>query len=62
MTAISDLGDALIICGFDASTILLKICISLITLSMISEVIGKFDCSEIYNSPVIFEYDLDFDR
>ena len=62
MTTISDLGDTLIIHCFDASTMLLKICISLMMLSMISEVIGKFDCSEMYSSLAIFKYDLDFGR
>jgi len=29
---------------------------------MISEVMGEFDCSKIYSSPVIFKYNLDFGR
>jgi len=62
MTAMSDLGNALIICGFNASIMLLKICIYLITLLMISEVMEEFDYSETYGSPVIFKYDLDFGR
>ena len=62
MTTMSDLGDALIIWDFDISIMLLKICVSLITLSMISEVIGEFDYSKIYDSLVIFKYGLDFGR
>jgi len=46
ITTMSDLGDALIIWGFDASMILLKICISLIMLSIISEVMEEFDYSK----------------
>ena len=58
----SDLGDALIICGFDTSMMLLKICISLIMLLMISEVMEEFDCSKTYGSLVIFKYNLDFGK
>ena len=42
ITAMSDLGDVLITYGQDAKIISLKIWVSLITSSIILEVIGKF--------------------
>ena len=42
MTAMSDLGDALMIYSLEASTMLLNIYINLITLSIISEEIRIF--------------------
>ena len=40
----------------------LKICVSLITFSMILGVIRKFECFWIYRSPMIFKYDLNIGR
>ena len=45
--AISDLGDALTIQGFKASMMLLKICISLMMLLIMSEVTEEFVCSRM---------------
>jgi len=42
ITAMSDLGDVLITCGYDAKTTSLKMWDFLITSSTISEVISKF--------------------
>ena len=59
-TTILDLGEALIIYGFEANTMLLKIYISLKMLSIISGVIGL--CSNMYGSLTIFKYNLDLGK
>ena len=56
----SDLGKALMMYGFDANIMLLKMCIFLKIPLMISGVMGS--CSNMYRSPIIFKYDLDLDK
>ena len=59
-TALSDLGDALMTCGFEANTAFLKRCDSFKTPSIISGVM-TLNLLE-YRSPTIFIYDLDLGR
>ena len=59
-TALSDLGDALITCGFKAKVTSLNKCEFLSTSSMIS---GDMTPNSLeYGSPIIFIYDLDLER
>jgi len=59
-TAMSDLDDVLIMCGFDANMMSSNKCNSLTTLLMKSRVMRLF--SILYKSPTIFRYDLDLGR
>ena len=59
-TTISDLGDALMIYSFEASTTFLNKCVSLRTPSIYSGVMTPY--SILYGSPTIFIYDLDLGR
>ena len=59
-TALSDLGDALMTCGFEAKVTFLKRCESFKTSSMIS---GDMTPNSLeYGSPMIFIYDLNLGR
>ena len=59
-TALSDLGDALMTCGFEAKVASLKRCKSFKTPSIIS---GDMTPNLLeYGSPMIFIYDLDLGR
>ena len=52
-----DLGDTLIICDFEVSTISFKIYVFLMMFSVKLRVMGELVCSRIYGSPRIFIYD-----
>ena len=59
-TALSDLGDALMTCGFEAKVASLNKCEFLSTPSMIS---GDMTSNSLeYGSPMIFIYDLDLGK
>jgi len=59
-TALSNLGDALMMCGFEAKVASLKRCKSFKTPSIIS---GDMTPNLLkYESPMIFMYDLDLGR
>ena len=59
-TALSDLGDALMMCGFEAKVASLKRYESLKTPSIMS---GDMTPNSLeYGSPIIFIYDLDLGR
>ena len=59
-TALSDLGDALMMCGFEAKVTSLKRYESLKTPSIMS---GDMTPNSLkYGSPIIFIYDLDLGR
>jgi len=59
-TALLDLGDALMMQGFEANIVSLKRCESFKTPSIISEVMTPNLLK--YKSPMIFIYDLDLGR
>ena len=59
-TALSDLGNALMTCGFEAKVVSLKRCESFKTLSII---LGDMTSNLLkYRSPIIFIYDLNLGR
>ena len=60
--AILDFENALIIQDLEARTTLLKMCISLITSLIKSEIIERLVFSNVYRRPKIFKYDLDLER
>ena len=55
----SDLGNTLIILGFNANTMLLKIWLLFKIFSTLSEVIWELVCLDKYGMPMIFRYNLD---
>jgi len=58
----SDFEDVLIIQDFEARMTLLKMCVSLITFLIKSEIIERLVFSNMYEKPKIFKYDLDLGR